>query len=183
MFLEQFIRSIPAPENPRETGTPKAWEKIEKHLGLVLPSDYKALINAYGTGCFADFIIVYNPFAQNEYHNLFFALDVLHQAARPSRISRGSAWTAVSPFELYPAKQGLLPWGCTSNFGDFFFWQVNNAPDTWETIFYNLRNGEYEVWKVPLTEFLYRLFTRGIESVLLPADFPPAKSRIAFVPA
>jgi len=126
------------------------------------------LIDDYGTGSFDDFIIVYSPFAQNEYLNLFYALDTLHLADRQTRMMGDPAWTAVQPFEYYPTTGGLLPWGCTTNLGDTFFWQINGAPQTWETVFYNLRSGEYEVWKYPMAEFLFRLFTRQIESVLLP---------------
>ena len=183
MNLELLTRFILPPSEPHETKTPKAWEKIEQRLGILLPPDYKAFIDCYGTGSFDDFIIVYNPFAENEYLNLFFALDTLHQADQQTQLPGESAWTAVHPFELYPEPEGLLPWGCTTNLGDMFFWQIEGPPETWETVFYNLRNGEYEVWKYPLTEFLYRLLTRQIESVLLPEDFPQSDQQIAFVPA
>ena len=183
MNLELLTQFISPPSEPHETETLKSWEKIEQRLGILLPPDYKAFINYYGTGSFDDFIIVYNPFAQNEYLNLFFALDTLHQADQQTQLLVESAWTAVHPFELYPAPQGLLPWGCTTNLGNTFFWQIEGPPETWETVFYNLRSGEYEVWKYPQTEFLYRLFTRQIESVLLPEDYPPLDQQITFIPA
>ena len=191
MNTDRLTRIIPSPFAPQETGTPKSWEKIEQRLGIQLPPDYKAFIDSFGTGSFDDFIIVYNPLAQNEYLNLFYALDTLHQADRQAQLMGDPAWTAVHPFELYPATEGLLPWGCTTpavslggttNLGDFFFWQVKGAPQTWETVFYNLRNGEYEVWKLPLTEFLYQLFTRQIESVLLPEDYPARDAPVEFIP-
>lgn len=170
------------PIDPRETGTLKNWGKIEKRLGLLLPPDYKALIDGYGTGSFDDFIIIYNPFAQNEYLNLFYALDTLHQADQQTQFLGDPVWTAVHPFALYPAPEGLLPWGCTTNLGDIFFWQIKGPPETWETIFYNLRSGEHEVWKHPMSEFLMLLLTRQIESVLLPEDYPP-DGAINFIPA
>ena len=180
------------PLKPREIGTTKAWEKIESRLGLPLPPDYKAFIDQYGTGSFDDFIIIYNPLAQNEYLNLFYALDVLHQADQQVQLLGAPSWTAVNPFALYPAPEGLLPWGCTTpaaplggttNLGATFFWQIKGPPETWETIFYNLRSGEYEVWKHTITEFLFQLFTHQIESVLLPKDFPQSDEEIKFIPA
>ena len=181
--MDQLLNFIAPPPNPKETGTPKSWEKIETRLGLQLPPDFKTFIDQYGTGSFDDFIIVYNPFAQNEYLNLFFALDTLHQAHEKIQLVGDSAWTVVQPFKYYPAIEGLLPWGCTTHMGETFFWHIKGAPETWETIFYNLRSGEYEVWKYSLTEFLYRLFRRQIESVLLPEDYPPAENPITFIPA
>lgn len=171
------------PAHPQETGTPKAWTKLETRLGIPLPPDYKTLIDVFGTGSFADFITVYNPFTQIESFNLLYALDTLHQANRKTRMIGDPAWSALRPFGLYPAPAGLLPWGCTANLGEGFFWQIQGPPQTWETIFYNLRTGEYEVWKYPLTEFLYRLFTRQIRSVLLPEEFPPQDTAITFLPA
>jgi len=182
MVIDQLIYQVTPPRQPFEIGTPKAWEKIENRLGIAFPKDYKVFIDCYGTGSFDDFITVYTPFAVNENLNLFYILDVLHQADRKTTMKGDSDWTVVHPFKLYPAPEGLLPWGCTANFGDFFFWRMRGAPQTWETIFYNLRSGEYEVWKYPLTEFLYRVFTRQIESVLLPEDYPPQDGGITFVP-
>lgn len=183
MDIHQLARIVPPPRNPQETGTPKTWEKTEKRLGLQLPPDYKTLIDSYGSGSIDDFIMVYNPFAQNEYLNLFFALDALHQADRQTQLLADPVWTAVQPFELYPAPEGLLPWGGTTNLEDTFFWQIKGPPETWETVFYNLRSGEYEVWKFPLTEFLYRLFTQQVELVLLPDDYPPVDRAITFISA
>ncbi len=165
------------------SGTPKSWEKIGIRLGLQLPPDYITLIDRYGTGSFDEFIFVYNPFAENEYLNLFYALDTLHQANEKTQLMGNPDWTAVHPFKLYPDTEGLLPWGCTTHLGETFFWHIKGAPETWETIFYNLRSGEYEVWKFSLTEFLYRLFTRQIESVLLPENFPPPQIPLPFIPA
>ncbi|MFC1997219.1 SMI1/KNR4 family protein [Chloroflexota bacterium] len=181
-MMNRLFNLIPPPVNPKETGTSKSWEKIETRLGLQLPADYKDFIDHYGTGSFNNFIMVYNPFALDEYYNLFYALDTLHQADRLTQMMGDPVWTAVHPFGLYPANEGLLPWGGTTNMDNTFFWQIKGAPETWETIFYNLRYGEYEVWKYPLTEFLYRLVTRQIESVLLPEDYPLTERPISFKP-
>lgn len=180
--MDQFQNLVVPPLNPQEAGTLKSWEKIERRLGIALPEDYKSLIDGYGTGSFDDFILVYNPFTQNEYLNPFFALDTLHRADQQTQLLGDPVWTAVQPFELYPAPEGLFPWGCTTNLGETFFWQIKGEPETWETVFYNLRSGEYEVWKHPLSEFLYLLFTHQIESVLLPEEYPPFESRVTFIP-
>jgi len=181
--MNSLLNLVAPPSRPLEIGTLKSWEKIETRLGSILPPDYKTFIDQYGTGSFDDFIIVYNPFAENEYYNLFYALDTLHQAERKAQLMRDSAWRAVHPFDLYPAAEGLLPWGCTANLRDFFFWQIKGPPQTWETILYNLRSGEYEVWKHPLTKFLYQLFSRRLESVLLPEGYPPSDGVVTFISA
>ena len=181
MSLPFLTPVIPAPARPRGTGTPNTWEKVEHEFGLRLPADYKQLIDQYGTGRFGDFIRLYNPFAETEEDNLFYALDTLKQAEQQTQLLGAPDWTVVRPFRLYPAPEGLLPWGCTAHFGEVFFWHITGAPQTWETIFYHLRTGEYEVWKRSITEFLLGLFTRQIESVLLPEDFPSAGG-VSFTP-
>jgi hypothetical protein len=179
MTLPQLI---PPPANPGETGSSKAWEKLEARLGLSLPDDYKSLIDTYGMGSFGGLITVYNPFAHIEEFNLLYVLDTLHQADRQTQLLRGSGWTAVTPFELYPAPGGLLPWGCAATFGDTFFWKVSGPPQSWETIFYHLRSGEYEVWKMSITEFIAGILSGKVKSVLLPEDSISTDEVIHFIP-
>lgn len=176
MSLRELLSISPPPRTPKETGTPKAWEKIGQRLGVTLPQDYKDLIDHYGTGTFSDSIIILNPFAENESLNLFHTLETHHRATQMAQLVVDPAWTAIQPFELYPAPQGLLPWGATVNYEKIFFWQVDGAPEKWVTVFYNLRNGEYEVWKMPCTNLLARLFSGALQSVLLP-EYSPSKSK------
>lgn len=182
MSLNRLRAIAPPPAVPKETGTPKTWDKVEQRLGIPLPAEYKAFIDHYGTGGFDGFIDLYNPFAANDYYNLFQALDAHHQASRRTQFLADSGWTAVRPFELYPAPNGLVPWGTTPDFGLALFWQTGNPPQTWPTVFYNLRNGEYEVWKLPCTGFLAEILSGKARSVLLPDDFPPKKPGIVFCP-
>jgi hypothetical protein len=182
MSLARLVQIAPPPAAPVETGSPKQWNLIQKRLGIILPTDYKNFIDRYGTGTFNNFIIPYNPFAKNESVNLIQALDVHHHASHRTQRLGDVPWSAVYPYQLFPAPDGLLSWGTTANFGDAFFWQVSGPPETWVTVFYNLRDGEYEVWKDPATAFLAKLFLREIESVLLPEDFPPQPDQIHFHP-
>jgi hypothetical protein len=181
MSLERLIQIASPPAPPVETGSPKQWNLIQKRLGTPLPTDYKKLIDRYGTGTFNNFIVPYNPFAKDDSLNLFQALDTHHQASRQIQIEGDVSWSVVHPYQLFPAPDGLLPWGTTATFGKTFFWQVSGPPETWVTVFYNLRDGEYEVWKLTITSFLTRLFLREIESVLLPEDFSPQLKPIRFV--
>jgi hypothetical protein len=154
---------------------------VEQRLGVALPGDYKTYIDRYGTGSFSDFIFPLNPFTSNEYLNLFYVLETHHQALRVTQ-QRMSAvhWTPIEPFALYPAENGLLPWGTATNFGETFFWHVNGVPEKWSTVFYNLREGEYEVFKTTFTGLLAGLISGEIESVLILETFSPSAVPIAF---
>lgn len=180
MPLQRLFESVPPPAHPRDTGSPKAWEKVQEWLGIALPADYRDFVDHYGSGTFNDWLIPYNPFTTIEHLNLFQVLDAHHFASQQTQRMNDSHWSPVSPFELYPAEEGLLPWGTTSNFKQSLFWQTSGLPQVWPTILYSLDSGEYEVWKMDATTFLYRLLFREIESVLLPEGFPPQDSLIAF---
>jgi hypothetical protein len=171
MSLPQLRELIQPPGKPQETGTPKKWEKFERRLGTPLPPDYKDFIDFYGTGTFNNLILPLNPFAENEYLNMMATLDAHHQANRRTQLAGDPAWTVVQPFGLYPAPNGLLPWGTTAAFELNLFWQVQGPPANWVTILYNLGTGEYEVWKLSATAFLSQLFLQQIESVLLPTGY------------
>jgi hypothetical protein len=182
MSLSQLIQIAPPPIIPLETGSPKQWEVVQGRLGTPLPPDYKAFTDHYGIGQFNNFVVPYNPFTSNEYLNLFQALDVHHHANRQVQMKGRTTWSIVDPFELYPAPEGLLPWGTTTRFRFTFFWQLSGPSDTWSTILYDLQTGEYEVWKMPFTSFLVGLFSKEIESVLLSDDFFPKDQRAVFQP-
>jgi len=180
MSLRKLLEISPPPQVPKEIGSPKAWEKIDQRLGVTLPQDYKDFVSLYGTGSFKDSVTLYNPFAENESLNLFHTLEIHHKATQMTQMVVDSPWTAIHPFELYPAQQGLLPWGSMGNFEKNFFWHVNGSPQKWSTVFYDLRNGEYEVWKMPCTKFLAGIFTGKIRSVLLPNDFATNGKAVVF---
>jgi hypothetical protein len=163
--LKSIVRP---PKIPEETSSEKGWLKVQERLGLTLPADYKDLIDCYGTGFLAGWILPYNPFAKNETMNLFWILNLHHQSTNQIRGKSKSNWSIVAPYQLYPEPGGLLPWGRSSSFEITMFWQVEGKPDSWTTILYNLLRGEYEVWKYGLVDFLYRLYSRNIKSLLLP---------------
>jgi len=182
MSLVQLIQLVPPPTKPFEIGSPKGWKIVQERLGVSFPPDYKSFIDCYGTGTFNDFITPYNPFTSIDYLNTFQVLDAHHQARHQPGLGGDTSWSVVAPFDLYPAPDGLLPWGTTTKFDHVFFWQITGLPESWVTIFYNLRVGEYEVWKIPFTSFLVKLFQRKIESVLLPKDFLSESGNFYFQP-
>jgi len=181
MKISRLVQISPPPQNPVETGSIKAWEGIEERLGVALPEDYKEFIALYGSGKFGNSIIPFNPFSANEYLNLFQTLDIHHLSNRYTQGLTSSPWSAVSPFDLFPAQDGLLPWGTMENYKEGFFWQVCGPPDHWPTVFYDLKNGEYEVWKFQFSEFLVKLFLGEIQSVLFPDLQASCNKQIQFL--
>jgi len=171
MIAERITQIVASPAEPRETGTSKNWEKIEKRLGLQLPQDYKNVIDAYGTGSFDDFIIVYNPFVLKTNISTYSMRWI--PSTRPT--IRLNCW--VIPFgRLYTLLSYILhPRVCFPG----------AVPPIWEIPSFgkskvSLPPGRRSfIICAPMSEFLYRLFIRQIESVLLPDDYP--SSAITFI--
>ncbi len=183
MSISQLQQVVPPPQHPIETGSLKEWLQVQERLGTALPEDYKNFIDLYGTGAFHDFLLPYNPLSRQEDRNLFLALDTYHQANRQVQVKASRPWSVVKPYEFYPAEGGLLPWGTTTEMAQAFFWQVDGPPENWVTVLYHLQAGEYEVWKLSFSAFIGKLMARKIESLLLPADFPPRDNRIHYNPS
>ena len=181
MVLEKLTQVSPPPQIPIEVGSPKMWEKIEARLGVTLPEDYKGFINRYGSGKFDNGILLFNPLAEIEELNLFQALDLHHRCSRSTQKLSRTPWSVVCPFELYPADEGLLPWGTMENIKETFFWKVNGHPDDWHTIFYNLKTGEYEVWKMRFTEILVKLFEGELKPIITKTDLRHKHKPIQFL--
>jgi hypothetical protein len=164
MSIEVLTQVLPLPQVPHETGTPNAWEGIEQHLGIVLPSDYKDYINMYGTGMIGYLIRPLNPFSDGPRY----AMDVQHAAIRDA-IARnrdyfGPVWL---PFRIHPDSLGLLMWGNTID-GDALFWHTHGRPEQWKIILIELRSGVIERFNGPITQFIARFVQGKLRSTILP---------------
>jgi hypothetical protein len=100
-----------------------------------LPSDWKALVEAYGYGTFADFFHLWSPF--------FTACTMMSQARGALDADRtlAASWKGAVPFPLFPESGGALPWGRSDN-GDVAYWLTKGKPDAWTVAIWNARGGE-----------------------------------------
>lgn len=64
--LDRLRSLLPAPPQPVEAPTAADWDGLHSRLGFVLPADYQAFLNAYGSGIIDHFCWVLNPFSANE---------------------------------------------------------------------------------------------------------------------
>ena len=60
--IKELLKLVPPPDHPVETAAASDWSRIEKEFGAKLPKDYKQFIDQYGTGEFANFFCIFNPF-------------------------------------------------------------------------------------------------------------------------
>ena len=65
-YFNLLSKSISSPSIVYHAGTDKAWQEFEKRSGIQFPTDYKKLINKYGTGGLNNFVWFLTPFVTDE---------------------------------------------------------------------------------------------------------------------
>src|SRR6266702_6234922 len=103
MSIERLKALVAPPVKAFEVGTLDQWQKVERELGTQLPSDFRDFVFTYGSGLFAQFYRVYNPFSASEFTGL--ARSVQRVCAAVREIKRD--WPDTVPYRIYPDRPGL----------------------------------------------------------------------------
>lgn len=165
MSLVELTAIVPPPSTPVDSGG--SWASVEAKLGTGLPGDYKAYIEAFGTGCLDDFIWVFNPFSRNPNLNLLTRSEAALRALKELQSQHADE---VS-YPLFPAAGGLLPWGATDN-GDVLYWLTMGQPDEWSVVVNAARDPRTEQHPAGMSVFLAKILKGAIVSRIFPDDFP-----------
>jgi hypothetical protein len=163
--VEALMLQVPPPAADFRSGS---WPEVEARLGLVLPDDYKGIIDIYGDYQWGDFLYLLNPFSENVYRNLFTGLDLILDAERELR----AQFPEHYPLPLYPEAGGLLPFLVTDN-GDTGFWITPSAPEKWPILLKESRAPEFEVHFTHTALFLYQFTGGGLQSLVFPRIVTP----------
>lgn len=178
MSLERLLAMIPPPTaGPFEVD----WADVEADLGTALPSDYKALVEAYGAALFDDFVTVFVPGHSLEGLNLLDRAVWTLWAAREIR----SAWGPEHvPYRLSQGFDGeLLPWGTTHN-GDACYWvRRSEDPNQWSIAVYESRGPDWYVYDGGLVDFLEGTLSGRVVCDIFVEDYPTAPHQCHQYPA
>ncbi|HUS18079.1 MAG TPA: SMI1/KNR4 family protein [Terriglobales bacterium] len=169
-MIESLKLIIPPPSLPVECEGD--WEALEAILGFEAPSDYREFIASYGSCLLDELIAPLNPFSANKYWNLLERAKELCDALRQLQ----SESQAELPLAVYPAKDGLFPWGFTTN-GDVLYWLQIGAPSEWTTVVNADRDSEFEIYRGGMGAFLAATFGRQHTSRVFPEEFPSSQPR------
>lgn len=165
MSLNRLFAIAPPPNSPVGAGSPSDWPDIEQRVGTKVPEDYKQFINAYGGGCFVNFLWVYSPFAPS-WHIMKWRNEVLDAY----RSAQKAFPQYAPPFPAFPSLGGLLPWGQTDN-GDCLFWLTTGRPVTWTVVVCDSKYSEqYCEYSTSMTEFLLKWLSREFVPLVFPDD-------------
>lgn len=170
MFLKKITELIIPPIDPINIGNEVLRRKTNEKLGIEIPEDYYSFISTYGLGLFGNGLCVFNPFTENEFVNLFKKIEELsfsynymkqmdQNTRKQFRLNEPEEGEGF-PFDFYPKKNGILPWGHIDGGGLTFYWKTNN--DRWYVIAYS-DDGYYEKFEMSMTEFIFKLLTNQIE--------------------
>jgi hypothetical protein len=165
MSVSKLRQLVTPPNRPFEPGTIEQWASVESKLGLSLPSDYKDFLHSYGTGTFAAFYVIYNPFSSIEAANLLAKVETLCQQEREFKRD----FPQAVPYRIYPERPGLLPWGGDEN-GNYYYWFTNGAPGAWKVISNEVRGDGFQEHGRCMTDFLCDVLTGEIPA--LAGDYP-----------
>jgi len=68
-YLSEVVR-LAGVKRPVEQPSSEDWQAVESELGFELPTDFKSLVSALGTGHFGMGLYLRNPSASSEYIRL-----------------------------------------------------------------------------------------------------------------
>ncbi|WP_432978330.1 SMI1/KNR4 family protein [Dactylosporangium sp. CA-233914] len=169
----RLVEMVPPPSAGRPAPD---WRDVESRLGVVLPADYKRLVEVYGPGRFGDFLEVYTPGAASQW------VDIFHQAGR-------GEWRVqqfVQHGEQLPVEpSSLLPVAGTDN-GDTVYWvrKPLDQPDRWTIVVNQARNFlDWPAFDGGLVEFLVAVFSKEHKNRAFPDDFPDPVEPTVFTPS
>ena len=171
MPLEFLKTLVPPPALPFEAGCPKDWGRIEKELGTELPADYREFISCYGSGLFARFYRIYNPFAASKWTHLGRSVPMACGFLRELRLR----WKDEVPYPIYPECGGLLPWGNDEN-GNYYFWVTDGPPDSWSIASYEVRGRGFEGHSCTMSNYLADVLSGRIPA--LAGSYPTSHDRV-----
>ncbi|WP_225102777.1 hypothetical protein [Streptomyces sp. CoH27] len=137
---------------PARESSPGDWAEVEDYVGSALPRDFKAFLDAYGTGVICGELVVFHPQGSSP---LLARMRKIHE-------SFGQSWRRDSdeyPFRFHPDPGGLVSWGYDYSGDEHFFWPCAPKPDRWKVVT-NVNGASPEVFDGSFTDFVLSFVKR-----------------------
>ncbi|WP_327403413.1 hypothetical protein OG194_27165 [Streptomyces sp. NBC_01288] len=143
--LDELVRLL-GPSTASREPSADDWTEVEAYVASALPADFKAFLDAYGTGVICDELVVFHPRGAGP---LLDRMRRIHETFGASR-RRGPDF---HPFPFHPEPGGLISWGYDHSGDEHFFWPCDPAPDRWKVVTHS-HGTEPEVFEGPFTAFV-----------------------------
>ncbi|MCG6497414.1 hypothetical protein [Kitasatospora sp. A2-31] len=168
--LQSLLALCPA-SGPRNAVLPTA------PAGFAVPPNHRALIGAYGPGCFDEFLWVYAEGSAQP------GLDLVRQTEEVRRLLREYPEPDLPALlaEDGLTTDDLVQWAGTDN-ADMLFWLPVGEPDDWPTL--AVQAGRLRFARLPLssTGVLLALLSGEVRLDLFPDDFPSERPEFSISP-
>ena len=135
---------------PVERPSPADWRAVESDLGLELPTDFKAIVDALGSGRFGAGLYLRNPAASSEYIRL--TRDALN--AYRENLRSFERRTGIS---FYPTEGGLVVVGSIDR--DHFYLQPEASVKRLSRLVHlDLDLAQASELHMPVSQFIHELY-------------------------
>ncbi|MGW4033789.1 hypothetical protein ACWEFL_31590 [Streptomyces sp. NPDC004838] len=148
--LEDLVQLFGPP--PVREPSSDDWAEVEDYVGSALPGDFKAFLDAYGTGAICGELVVFHPRGSSP---LLDRMQEIHETF-------GRSWRRDPdeyPFRFHPAPGGLVSWGYDHSGDEHFFWPCDPDPDLWKIVT-NINGADPEVFDGSFTDFVLAVAKR-----------------------
>ncbi|MEV6052673.1 hypothetical protein [Streptomyces sp. NPDC052107] len=169
--VEELEAALPAMTRWRVPGGRNVdWAALEEGLGTALPSDFRALAEAYPVLVIDDFLSVSVPRPGTEE---LWASEAKEDEVLQDLYDMGD----TEGYVPFPQPGGLIGWA-SSYSGDDFYWKTSPAdPDAWPVVV-RTDNAEWFEFPAGAVEFLTGVYGRTIDVPGMPGNFPSDDPRV-----
>jgi hypothetical protein len=136
--------------------SPDDWVEVENFVGSSLPRDFKAFMDAYGTGQIAQELVVFHPRGSSP---LLKRMREIHETFGESRERWREDFADDYPYPFHPAPGGLISWGYDHGGDEHFFLPCDPDPDRWKIVTMVHEIG-CETFDGPFTDFVLAFIER-----------------------
>lgn len=119
-------------EPGRRRSAPDDWNEVEQHVGSALPGDFKAFLDAYGSGVISGELVVFHPRGSSRLLGRMLTTHKLFTERRDTSLGQGDVEHVPYPF--HPEVGGLISWGYDYSGDEHFFLPCDPDPDRWKIV-------------------------------------------------
>jgi hypothetical protein len=111
---------------------PDDWKEVEQHTGSALPGDFKAFLDAYGSGVVSGELVVFHPHGSSPLLQRMRQTHQMFGERRDEALGRGDE--DHFPYPFHPSPGGLISWGYDYSGNEYFFLPCDPDPDLWKIV-------------------------------------------------
>ena len=136
MALSALISRIPPPSSPYGGAEICDWPALHHRLGVVLPNEFRRVIEVYGRGTFGkDSLQLHHPFYGPPSSRFEPMMRMICGAWDIDRQMNPEP----NAHAIFPEDGGLLPFGTTPSEGNVLCWETSGEPENWPIFVRDIR--------------------------------------------